>query len=126
VESIRGTGEIKLALRPDKVLNPAVKVIKEAADGYAYQTLNGLIVIQSLSVEGDGNMWLHTSFSRKSRMPSYDDMAMVKRLFIGDDKKAIMVFPEKKHYVNIHKYCLHFFTPVYHDPLPEFSRDGTI
>lgn len=114
------------ALKPRMVLNPAVKMIKEAADGYAYQTLNGLFVIQSEAVEADGNVWLHTSFSRKSRMPTYEDMAMVKRIFIGDGQKAVMVFPDKAHHVNIHPFCLHFFTPLYHEPLPEFSLGGTL
>lgn len=127
MESVQGNIKKKGGgIRPDVILNPAVKMFKEGADGYAYRTLNGLIVIQSAAVESDGNVWLHTSFSRKRRMPSYDDMAMVKRLFIGDDRKAIMVFPDKAHHVNIHKFCLHFFTPVYHEPLPEFSRDGTL
>lgn len=113
-------------LKPDKIKNPAVKIIKEAKDGYAYQTQNGLFVIQSIAVEDDKNTWMHTSFSRKSRMPTYDDMAMVKRLFIGDDQKAIMIFPDKAHHVNIHNFCLHFFTPLYHEPLPEFSKNGKI
>ena len=140
MESIRGTveeydveyvdvwleAERKRSLKPEKILNPAVKVIKEAADGYAYQTLNGLFVIQSAAVENDGNVWIHTSFSRKSRMPTYSDMAMVKRLFVGEDSKAIMIFPDKAHHVNLHEFCLHFFTPVYHEPLPEFSLGGTL
>lgn len=30
------------------------------------------------------------------------------RDFIGDDKKAVFVLPEKEKHVNIHNYCLHF------------------
>jgi hypothetical protein len=52
---------------------------------------------------------------------------MVKRDFIGDDAKAIMVFPEKKHHVNIHPFCLHLWVCMDDNPLPEFSRGlGTI
>lgn len=109
-----------------RVSNPAYRMIKEGADGYAYRGLDGLVVIQSTAIESDGNVWLHTSFSRKGRMPTYDDMARVKRIFIGDSQKALMVLPDKAHHVNIHPFCLHFFTPLYHDPLPEFSLGGSI
>lgn len=112
--------------KPVRIINPAVRVLEAKQDGFSYLTLNGLFVIQSGAVENDGNVWIHTSFSRKSRMPTYDDMAMVKRLFIGETLKAIMVFPDKAHHVNLHKYCLHFFTPLFHEPLPEFSLGGTL
>lgn len=113
-------------MKAEKILNPAFPIYKEAEDGFMYRGINGLVVIQSVAVEDDGNPWLHTSFSRKSRMPSYDDMAMIRRIFIPQNKKAVMIFPDKDHHVNIHPFCLHFFTPMYHEPLPEFSKDGNL
>ncbi len=68
----------------------------------------------------DGKEWLHISVSRKSRLPTYEEMTRIKRDFIGDDKKAISVLPEKKYHVNIDKYCLHLFYSA-ENPLPEFS-----
>ena len=58
----------------------------------------------------------------KSRLPTYDEVARIKRDFIGDDKKAVFVLPEKKNHVNIHENCLHLFYSA-ENPLPEFS-DG--
>jgi hypothetical protein len=108
------------------VTNPAYRVIREAVDGYAYKSLDGLVIIQSISKENDGKEWVHTSFSRRSRMPEYSDMARVKRDFVGDSQKAVMVFPDKKHHVNIHPYCLHFFHCPEGDGIPEFSALGSI
>ena len=58
--------------------------------------------------------------------PSYDDLTRIKRDFIGEDKKAVLVLPEKENHVNIHDYCLHLFYSA-ENPLPEFSAGmGTI
>ena len=87
--------------------------------------LNGLRVIASVG-RYDGVQWLHVSFSRKSRLPSYLEMQMVKRDFIGDDKKAIFVLPKKENYVNIDKHCLHLWV-CENDILPDFDGGmGTI
>jgi len=101
-------------------------LIREAEDGYAFRSANGVIVIISGQVEDD-KRWLHVSLSRKHKMPSYEDIALVKRVFIGDGKKAIMVLPERKYHVNIHPYCLHLWHCLDGDGLPEFSHGlGTI
>ena len=87
---------------------------------------NGLMIIASAGEYYDGREWLHVSVSRKSRVPSYDELIRIKRDFIGDDKKAVLVLPEKKNHVNIHDYCLHLFYSA-ENPLPEFSAGmGTI
>lgn len=79
------------------------------ADDYIRKyVLNGLYVIASVGLYDDRE-WLHISFSRKSRIPSYEDIQRVRRDFIGEDKKCFMVFPKKEHYVNIHPYCLHLW-----------------
>ena len=44
---------------------------------------------------------------------------------IGNDKKAIMVFPEEENYVNIHPNCLHLWYSA-ENPIPEFSQNHSI
>ena len=88
-------------------------------------TFNGLLIFASVAEYDDGNEWLHLSFSRKSKIPTYDEMTRIKRDFIGEDKKAIMVLPEKKNYVNLAKNCLHLFYSE-KNPLPEFSNGWSI
>ena len=68
----------------------------------------------------------HVSFARKSKMPTYAEMKMIKRDFIGEDKKAIFVLPKKEQFVNINKFCLHLWT-CENDILPDFDCGlGTI
>lgn len=93
--------------------------------GKAWTSSNGLLVICTAGEYDDGNEWLHVSFSRKSRTPTYDDVTLVKRYFVGEDKKAVMVWPDKEHYVNLHPNCLHLFYSA-KNPLPEFSKYGSI
>lgn len=72
--------------------------------------------------DGTVGRWRHVSISRPDKIPSYDDLALAKRAFVGDDAKAIMVLPPADKHVNIHPFVLHLFAP--HDgsdPLPEFS-----
>ena len=97
-----------------------------AKDGEAYSNRTlGLRVIVSSDVEEDGRTWLHVSVSRRNRMPEYKDVFLVKHLFIGDDKKAIQVFPPKDEHINDHPYCLHLFHCVEDsEPLPDFTRGG--
>lgn len=82
---------------------------------------NGLYVIASVAMI-DGREWLHVSFSRKSHAPSYEDIRMVRDHFIGEERKSVMVFPSKEHYVNIHSYCLHLWSSS-DVGLPDFEVD---
>jgi hypothetical protein len=105
--------------------NSKYPLIKESDDGYMFVSINGLSIIITGEVYQE-KRWIHVSFARKSRMPDYSDIKIIKRDFIGDDKKAIMIFPDEEHYVNIHPYCLHLFCCLDGDGLPEFSREGLL
>lgn len=107
---------------------PGFSIIKEKFDGFMYKSKSrGLTVIQSESIEIDGHKWLHTSYSRKSRTPTYEDTKFIKDNFIGKDKKAIMIFPAESEHINIHPYCLHLWVCLNGDVLPDFTHGmGTI
>ena len=98
----------------------------EKQDGYAFvNKAIGITVIITGEVHNN-KKWLHVSFSRKSRMPDYNDISRIKKDFFGDNRKVIMIFPEKENHVNIHPYCLHLFHCIDGDGLPEFSREGNL
>ena len=110
--------------KPDKPDNGWI-MMRETVDGYSFYS--GRVMVIMSGQREDSKRWLHVSFSRPNRMPDYDDITMVKRAFIGDDVKAIMIFPERKYYVNLHPYCLHLWSCLDGDGLPEFSHGlGTI
>lgn len=100
---------------------PIIKIMgAEAVEYTKAWTFNGLFILATAAEYDDGREWLHVSVSRKSRLPSYDELTRIKRDFIGDDKKAVLVLPEKEKHVNIHNYCLHLFYSAY-NPLPDFT-----
>lgn len=92
----------------------------EAGEYMKAWTFNGLFIMASAGEYDDGKEWLHISVSRKSRLPTYEELTRIKRDFIGDDKKAVFVLPEKEKHVNIHNYCLHLFYSA-ENPLPDFT-----
>jgi hypothetical protein len=96
-------------------------ISKDADDYIRSYDFNGLHVIAS-PTKYNGMEWLHVSFSRKSRIPDYKDIQLVRKDFIGTDKKSIMVFPSEEHYVNFAKYCLHLWYSA-ENPIPDFDVD---
>ncbi|MBI9112426.1 hypothetical protein [Maridesulfovibrio ferrireducens] len=74
---------------------------------------SGLIVFSSVDdlQDGEGNesKWVHLSCSRKDRLPTWDDLKGVKKMFLGDEKEALQVFPKTEDYVNLHPFCLHLW-----------------
>lgn len=86
----------------------------------------GLLIICTIGQELDHKDWVHISYSRSDRIPDYQDTKFVLDNFVID-KTAIAVYPPKNQYVNDHKYCLHLWIPIGHNPLPDFRKGvGTI
>ena len=86
----------------------------------------GLYVITTVAREDDGKRWLHVSFSRKDRIPSYEDLRLIKELFVGRDRLAVQVFPAARKHVNYMETCLHLWHCLDGDPCPDFTRGGDL
>lgn len=83
-------------------------------------------VILSARTEADSKRWLHVSVSRPSRLPSWADVQRVKDIFVGPQKLAVQVLPRKGDYVNMHQHCLHLWSCLDGDPVPDFRTAGMI
>lgn len=97
--------------------------VEKRVDGEAYRSKSlGLLVIISKAIELDSHEWIHLSVSRRSRIPSYEDLALVKKHFLGDRHAYQCFVPESEH-VNIHPYVLHLWARVDGAAvLPDFTR----
>jgi hypothetical protein len=84
----------------------------------------GLSVIASVEFHSDRKWWLHVSVAHPNRLPSYDELADVKELFIGAERTAYQVMPPRSKHVNIHKYCLHLWHCIDGDVTPDFTKGG--
>jgi hypothetical protein len=102
------------------------KWLEVSAPGFgqqAWRRADGLQVICSSDIEGDGHPWLHVSVSRKMQLPDYQDLCQVKKAFVGKRAKALMVFAPEDEHINDHPYCLHLFSRLDGDSLPDFRRE---
>lgn len=77
-------------------------------------------VVVSAAMEADGRPWAHASMAGRNVLPSWDDLKYLRRHWLNN-RKAVQVFPEGDKYVNLHPRCLHLFSCLDGDPLPEFS-----
>ncbi len=123
-----GPAPIDHSLFLPRVLPAGWARIATAIDGAAFKRTDGLAVVASASAELDSRRWLHVSCSRARRLPSWDDLAEAKSIFVGADRYAYSVLPPKSKYVNIHPFCLHLWScldaGVDGAVLPDFTQGG--
>jgi len=62
-------------------------------------------------VASTGMRWDHVSISREDRVPSWEEMEHVKRLFFRDTEWAIEYHVPPNDHINIHPHCLHLWRP---------------
>ncbi len=86
----------------------------------------GLLLLVSCARYSDAQRWLHLSVSRRDKkLPTWEQMSQVKRVFVGDERTAYQVMPPKSQHVNIHPACLHMWCCVDLDHyLPDFTAGG--
>ena len=80
------------------------------------------------SVEADGKTWRHASISRRdNKIPTFEDLKILKDFAIGDDLIAYQVFPPKAEYFTIEKnQVLHLWAPLEGRVTPDFRHYGAI
>jgi hypothetical protein len=82
---------------------------------------NGHFIIPSkysrlFVIASNGGGWEHVSAHAmkdgKQRIPTWDDMCLLKSLFWEKDEVVIQYHPPEKQYINVHKYVLHLWKPI--------------
>ena len=73
---------------------------------------SGLHCLASVEEKADGYPWLHVSFSRSDRIPSYQDMAFVRDRFFRPEDLVVQVFPPREEHYNHHPNCLHLWSRI--------------
>jgi hypothetical protein len=98
------------------------RLVETRLDGIRFIHLSmPLSVISSIENPSDNKLWLHVSLAHKKRIPTHDEVVLVKNLFIGENNYAISVLPPRELHVNLNPYCLHLYHCLEGHPLPEFS-----
>ena len=75
-------------------------------------------VLRVIATEGDG--WDHVSVSLHNRVPTWEEMEFVKRLFFKDDEYAMQLHVPPAKHINCHPNCLHLWRPQHRSiPIPD-------
>ena len=64
-----------------------------------------------------GGGWDHVSVSFRNRVPTWDEMCEIKRMFFRPDEICVEYHPAESEYVNNMPYCLHIWRPQ-REPIP--------
>ena len=61
--------------------------------------------------------WEHVSVSpkHKYKIPTWNDMCVLKDIFFDDEEEVYQIHPKKSEYVNLSENCLHLWKPIGHE-----------
>lgn len=82
--------------------------------GHKWERLFGqrITVIEDITVKADGRRWLHVSVAKPNgKMPTYEDIQEVRRLFIGKQRECYRIYPIKERYINF-AHVLHLWSCI--------------
>lgn len=85
---------------------------------------NGAFLVTSrrkqtlLVIASDQLGWEHVSVSLPNRTPYWDEMCLIKDLFLGAEDCVVQYHPPRSEYVNFHPHCLHLWRQVGGQPIP--------
>ncbi len=129
---IPAKGQIFISEDVIKVKNEAIekyRVLRGKMGSDSSYGNNGAFIIHCLAtrrklsvIASDGDEWDHVSVSISNRpndIPTWDEMAFIKRLFWAPDECVVQYHPPEKDYVNCHPGTLHLWRPQYEGfPMP--------
>jgi hypothetical protein len=99
-----------------------IEIVDDGCTPRAFRHTSAGLLVLITGAYHDGRRWLHVSASKQLSLPTWTEMADIKRVFIGEDRRALMISPARAYYVNAHPNALHWWCGFDGDGLPEFSR----
>ena len=92
--------------------NGYLKIKAEGKDGFGGTFYDKKSRCELNFIMSWGAGWEHCSVSLPTRIPSWEQMCVMKELFWNDEEVCMQLHPAKKDYINNMKYCLHIWKPV--------------
>ena len=84
-------------------------------------------VIVSTAWQDDGHEWTHASWAYDERLPTYEELVLLRSAVWGSTGWAFQVFAPPTEHVNIHIFALHLWGRVDGvNPFPNFGAAGSI
>ena len=92
------------------------RILERYTNASWYYSNDGLTVCVEVEMHDERDLWLHISVSRSEQTPNYTDLVLVKRLFVRTGHNVIQIFQPAS---ELHPICLHLWSPITRDPLPD-------
>lgn len=86
-----------------------VNVLEIGEDGGAFLVRSPTDNMALRVIASYGNSWDHASVSRSDRIPDWDEMSRVHRLFFQDNETAVQFHVPPSDHINCHPYTLHLW-----------------
>lgn len=90
-------------------------IVEYRDDGLMWMRTQGkaISVIEDITIKADGKRWLHVSLAcqgkHHNKLPTYEDMQEVRRLFVGEHRECYQIMPPKNRWINfanvLHLWC---------------------
>ena len=91
--------------------NPKLEIMRTSIDGgMGILHITGLRKCTVIWSVGGG--WEHVSVCPANRLPTWDEMCLVKDIFWNKDECVVQYHPPKSNYVNLASNCLHLWKPI--------------
>jgi len=89
--------------------------------------ITGTLIVSQAGHEGSEFEWVHASLAWASRVPTYEELCILKDAVYGPERYAYQVFASSDRHVSIHDYALHLWGRADGErALPDFGMYGTI
>jgi hypothetical protein len=97
-------------------------------DGWFLVQLDGSgSVIVTTARQDDGIDWVHASWSYNERLPTYEELVVLRSAVWGSTGWAFQVFAPPTAHVSIHQFALHLWGRADgENPFPNFGATGSI
>lgn len=111
--------------------NEGLQIVREKCDelNRAWRVKRGVfrsgLILASVATYED-KLWYHVSFSLKDKIPSYEQTLFVRKACFSGSAKVIQVFPPVEEHYSFHPNCLHLWSCLEKDLLPDFRSMGMV
>lgn len=102
-----------------RILNSDPNVIDLGA--WAREARDPLVAIVTVDLYdrfGQAGHWLHLSFSRRGRLPSWPDLVSARDELGYGERVFVQMLPPKTFWLNVHPYCLHMVSRLDGETVP--------
>lgn len=93
---------------------------------YAQPQRDGLRAIVTIDLASDvgAGDWLHVSVSRARRLPTWGDLVTARDALGYGELYFLQQLPPRRHWLNVHNYCLHLLHRIDQDAVPRLLWAG--